>query len=270
MRSRRPRFISFSSHLQVTWRDSHHSQDHLDAWFDQSRLPDLKPIPALQNNNIIQLSFGDYHFLALHSDGSISSYGTELQACGNLGLADIVEAPRDASVPGKALRGLEVVGFSDWRLLPHCYANGRKVWFQEEKHNWIERLGASSNLTTNGNGQGEETTHIVMRDTDARGEVSEWVEQQAKDWDKQEQFRHLDEDDLGAHFALCVAAAGWHSGALMLVNENLERAVREWYHEEVEKGELARRAHSGSADGKFAYPDRLIQFPSSYINLICT
>ncbi|KAI7181277.1 hypothetical protein KC324_g8721, partial [Hortaea werneckii] len=43
-------------------------------------------IPALQNNNVISLAFGDYHYHALHSTGAITSYGREPQACGALGL----------------------------------------------------------------------------------------------------------------------------------------------------------------------------------------
>ncbi len=35
------------------------------------------------------------------------------------------------------------------------------------------------------------------------------------------------DDGLGAYFALSVAAAGWHSGALVLVNEDLARRTRQ-------------------------------------------
>jgi SCF-associated factor 1 len=49
-----------------------------------------------------------------------------------------------------------------------------------------------------------------------QGEVSEWIEQESKEWDK-----NTDDDGLGAYFALRVSAAGWHSGALVLVNEDL-------------------------------------------------
>jgi SCF-associated factor 1 len=49
-----------------------------------------------------------------------------------------------------------------------------------------------------------------------QGEVSEWIEQEGRAWDQDS-----DEDGLGAYFALRVSAAGWHSGALVLVNEEL-------------------------------------------------
>jgi SCF-associated factor 1 len=40
------------------------------------------------------------------------------------------------------------------------------------------------------------------------------------------------EDDLGAHFALRISAAGWHSGALVLVNDELADQVRSQSSEE--------------------------------------
>jgi len=68
---------------------------------------------------------------------------------------------------------------------------------------------------------------MVVVEPNVQGEVSEWVEQWGRDWDRRTGVEEADEDGLGAHFALSVAAAGWHSGALVLVNEGLERRVRE-------------------------------------------
>jgi SCF-associated factor 1 len=58
-----------------------------------------------------------------------------------------------------------------------------------------------------------------------QGEVSEWVEQIGEKWDKRPEVAKQDEDGLGAYFALSIAAAGWHSGALVLVNDKLVDAV---------------------------------------------
>ncbi|EOD44353.1 putative regulator of chromosome condensation rcc1 protein [Neofusicoccum parvum UCRNP2] len=56
---------------------------------------------------------------------------------------------------------------------------------------------------------------------------SEWIEQQGSDWDKREEIAEADSDGLGTHFALSVAAAGWHSGALVLVNDELSKKLEE-------------------------------------------
>lgn len=50
-----------------------------------------------------------------------------------------------------------------------------------------------------------------------RAYVSEYFEERLRDW---QYAAPTDEDDgLPAYYALSVAAAGWHSGALVLVNE---------------------------------------------------
>lgn len=51
--------------------------------------PSFQKIPALQNSGVISLAFGDWHYHALHSDGTISSYGREPQQCGALGLGAV-------------------------------------------------------------------------------------------------------------------------------------------------------------------------------------
>jgi SCF-associated factor 1 len=127
------RFATFKNGEVITT-----SQDYLDACWnvrsnghDQNNIEGLKKIPALQNNDVISVAFGDYHFLALHSTGKITSYGTELQACGALGLGG------DGDPEGRT-RGIRYQGFShDGKLLPHAYTHGREVWFEAEKMKWI-------------------------------------------------------------------------------------------------------------------------------------
>ena len=166
----------------------------------------LCKIPALQHNDVISVAFGDYHYLALHSDGKITSYGTELQACGALGLGE--EGPQ-----GKA-RGVVYDRFQrDGRLLPHAYTCGRQVWFDPRKKDWIQQI-----IQNGGNDPDEarERMEAFEAEANVQGEVSEWIEQEAREWDKD-----TCDDGLGAYFALSVSAAGWHSGALVLVNEEL-------------------------------------------------
>jgi len=188
-------------------------QDYLEAcWTTQQTDPEQKDvrgllrIPALQHNNVISVAFGDYHYLALHSNGKITSYGMELQGCGALGLGH-------DGVAGAQARGVVFDRFNhNGRLLPHSYTYGREVWFDTRKQEWLEHI-------TQGGADPEESKQrreLYTNDHHVQGEVSEWVEQESRALDQGD-----GEDGLGAYFALGVSAAGWHSGALVLVNEDL-------------------------------------------------
>ncbi|TKA23185.1 hypothetical protein B0A50_07578 [Salinomyces thailandicus] len=193
---------------------------------DASRLADLPQsqqlfslIPALQSSNVISVAFGDYHYHALHSTGHITSYGKEPQACGALGLGGQGD-------PEGRLRGIRYQGMAgDGRLVPHAYTEGRRVWFEKEKRDWI------SFLTSGGVDHAEAIERMRMAlgspATECQGEVSEWIEQEGRDWEGKFGVQGNEDDGLGAYFALSVTAAGWHSGALVLVNEDLaEKAKR--------------------------------------------
>ncbi|GIZ46160.1 hypothetical protein CKM354_000929800 [Cercospora kikuchii] len=174
---------------------------------------EFKRIPALQNQQVISLAFGDYHFHALHAPGYITSYGSEPQLCGALGIGGY-------GVPESRLRGIrnQALG-GDGRLVPHAYTEGRRIWFEEEKRKWAQFL------TSGGVDQQEAAERVRMAigspHVAAQGEVSEWIEQEARDWETKFGIRDEDDDGLGAYFVLNVTAAGWHSGALVLVNESM-------------------------------------------------
>ncbi|CZT20095.1 uncharacterized protein RCC_05952 [Ramularia collo-cygni] len=177
-------------------------------------------IPALQNKSVIALAFGDYHFHALHAPGHITSYGYQPQNCGALGLGDGGVAAQ--------LRGIRTRGVGgDGHLLPHAYTEGRKVWFERPKREWLSFLAAGGHDREEAEGRLQMAT-ASDRDGGCQGEVSEWIEQEARNWSKKYSIDAGD-DGLGAYFALGVTAAGWHSGALVLVNdelvETLEAAV---------------------------------------------
>jgi SCF-associated factor 1 len=203
------RFAVFKNNEVIT-----SDQSYLDTcWNEKGNNPEqigitgLNKIPALQNNDVISVAFGDYHYLALHSNGKITSYGTELQACGALGLGG-------EDQDGGIARGIVYERFShDGRLLPHTYTHGRQVWFDSKKKDWLH------NIIKNGQTREEARERIDLWGTaeNVQGEVSEWLEQESKALDSQD----TGEDELGAHFALRVSAAGWHSGALVLVNDDL-------------------------------------------------
>lgn len=114
-------------------------------------------------------------------------------------------------------------GGSDFALCPHAYISGRRIWFQPEKKEWLDSLSAQ----TANNPDSEARMGMLHNNRIALGELSEWVEEKSRDWDRRPGVKEQDVDGLGAHFALSVAAAGWHSGALVLVNRDLEEAVKQ-------------------------------------------
>lgn len=181
--------------------------------------PLFRRIPALQNKQVISLAFGDYHFHALHSPGYITSYGYEPQNCGALGLGG-------SAVPESRLRGIRNQGIGgDGLLVPHAYTEGRRVWFEQEKREWLKFL--TSGAVDEAEAAGRLRMAIGSPDVNAQGEVSEWIEQESRDWEEKFGIRGDEEDDgLGAYFALNVTAAGWHSGALVLVNEDMAEKLK--------------------------------------------
>lgn len=197
------------AYLDACWAARH----NLD---DAPRTEGLQKIPALQHNDVISIAFGDYHFLALHSNGKITSYGTESNSCGALGLGF---SQLNYGKQGH-WRGLRLQRQQS-SLLPHTYTNGRQVWFQPEKLIWLTYMTAGGKDPE----EARERLNMTSEDPVVQGEVSEWFEQEGRDWDKR--VETSDDDGLGAHFALSVSAAGWHSGALVLVNEDLEERVRQ-------------------------------------------
>ncbi|KAK8249041.1 regulator of chromosome condensation 1/beta-lactamase-inhibitor protein II, partial [Phyllosticta capitalensis] len=196
------------------------TQDYLNSCFERgpnnADIDGLKRIPALQKTGVISVAFGDHHYHALKKDGSILSFGRESQACGSLGLGGEGEAE-------KRLRGQYYDRQrTDVLLVQHVYTTGRQVWFDEVKRKWITYLMSGGYDPLEAQPRIRLTADPYGR---AMGEVSEWIEQQGRDWDKHPEFAHVNEDGLGSHFALTVAAAGWHSGAVVLVNEELAKRI---------------------------------------------
>jgi len=223
---------------------SHLSQSPSDIPADSR----LVRIPALQNTHVIALAFGDHHFHALHSNGSITSYGTEPRACGCLGLGG------SGNTPEGRLRGVRYAGLGgDGKLVSHALAHGRQVWFEEEKRDWIRFL-------VSGGADPEEARERLRMcgEVAVQGEVSEWIEQEGRAWEErfgkriglavdaegdegmeddggslgrggEDQDHDIDNDgdDLPAYFALSITAGGWHSGALVLVNDAKAARIRE-------------------------------------------
>jgi SCF-associated factor 1 len=194
-------------------------------------IPLPRLIPALLDSGVVQLAFGDYHFHALHSNGRITSYGKEPNSTGSLGLCGI------KSQLGSRIRGVRT-GFGSNVLLPHGYFTGRSVWFNEAKNRWQAELMAALSA------QGDIT------DEGRLGELSEWVEQRGSDWDEVPEAAELDEG-LGSYFALSVAAGGWSSGALVVVNGSMEEAISK----HCPPPPLDRLPKIRFSDGSYSTPD---------------
>jgi SCF-associated factor 1 len=187
----------------------------------QGNVPPISVIPALQNSGVIQLAFGDYHYHALHADGSISSYGYQPQGSGALGLNYI--RAFDTSIGNPNL---------DQVLLPYAYIRGRRVWFHPAQYEFLEAQlqhvqSAVASLNTD-----DPAERDIMR-----GNYTEWLEQMGSDWHKWPEVRKVDEDGLGPYFGMSIAAGGWSSGALMLVNDEVVEKIREVYHKNREEFE---------------------------------
>jgi SCF-associated factor 1 len=175
-------------------------------------------IPALQNTGVISIAYGDYHFHALHSDGQITSYGHEPICCGALGLGEI-----DA---GARFRGVKYGGHNIWnrdaRLLPVGYRFGREMWFSKSQQAWLKRL---EDVIQPSESYPDHHPALAILDEqeEKQAAYSQWVEQEGKAWEE----GVGDEDGLRSYFAISVAAAGWHSAALVLENMDLVARVKD-------------------------------------------
>ncbi|KAB8360751.1 hypothetical protein FH972_024485 [Carpinus fangiana] len=173
---------------------------------------ELSRVPSLQHTNVISLAFGDYHYHALHANGTITSHGKEAGLRGALGLGGhIINMLR--GIAGATDGEFDL----DGRLLPECETTGRVVCFEDEKLEWLQGLRGLQ-----GASHSEERARFkaVVDRLDVRAAVSEWAESRLRSWDNLEaNALGADDDGLPPYFALSVAAAGWHSGAIVLVND---------------------------------------------------
>ncbi|KIV87515.1 hypothetical protein PV11_03054 [Exophiala sideris] len=192
-------------------------------------------VPALQHTQVIALAYGDYHYHALHANGKITSYGTDSQCCGSLGFP--------SPETGGRFRGLRRVrpglGRIDAQLLPVANLRGRQVWFEPERKDWLHWLEDQLKQEHLNDGS-RSAREIFDNDTNKQSAFSEWIEQEGKHWDEgpadasttsasSKSAQKGDSGDyanLGAYFPITIAAAGWHSGALVLFDEDRAHEIR--------------------------------------------
>ena len=205
---------------------------------------EFEKIPALQNSGVIKIAFGDWHYHALHKDGTITSYGHEPEGCGAFGFGDA-----NFSVIER--------GFSqDIVIRPECLTTGRRVHFEPGKKAWQLDLAMAY--------KDEETDEVFWPADDTRYEVSEWIEERLRAWAtpgnedmlcpryevRQEESGNgarqadIEHDETPAYFVTSVAACGWHSAALVLVDT-------------AKAAEVARQYAEVQGNGTWAAPPRL-------------
>lgn len=175
--------------------------------------PQPTVIPALQNHSIVSIAFGDHHFQALRSDGTILAYGTEPKSCGALGLG----LPKGTG----PLRGLRATGFSANGSLGTNV--GRQVWFDPTMYQWLAEMRKKAGME----GEVKARADMILVGRDRPGQnaaavmaTADYFEREGRKWEE----GVTGEGEMGSYFVLKVAAAGWHSAALVLVDE--EKAER--------------------------------------------
>lgn len=173
-------------------------------------------IPALQNNSITSIAFGDHHFLALRSNGTILAYGSDPQCCGALGLG----FPEGTG----HLRGLVAEQFSSRGTLGHNV--GRQVWFDPLMQRWLSDMKEKAEEDGEAKARGD----MVLprpgqpaQNTLAVTAVGDYFEREGKKWDD----GVVDEGAMGSYFVLKVAAAGWHTAALVVIDEEQAERARQ-------------------------------------------
>ena len=204
------RFAVFTTSGAVLTAD----KDLLNAFQDSSTSPSDHPLPfpalllSPQSKPIISIAYGDHHYHALHSTGTITSYGLEPQRCGALGLGNRqISHLRGVALEGGAFGG----GRSPSGLNP-------TIWFEPSMQLWLQDMDwAASQPEARERGRMVQSGHVG-----ACGAMGRYFERKGACW---EDSVHK-EDELGAYFVLKVASAGWHSAALVLVDEDKAEAAR--------------------------------------------
>lgn len=179
-------------------------------------LPQPRIIPALQNNSITAIAFGDHHFQALRSDGTIMAYGMDIQACGAFGLG----FPEGTG----PLRGLRFNGASSNGTLGDDV--GREVWFDPTMHRWLADMKKKGSVEGEAKARGDMVMSInkpPWQDPAAAIAAGEYFEREGRKWED----GITEEGEMGGYFVLKVAAAGWHTAALVLVDEEKVEKARQ-------------------------------------------
>ena len=203
--------------------------------------PQPRVVPTLQSNGVISIAFGDHHFQALRSDGTILAYGTDSQGCGALGLGF-----NEGTGP---LRGLLSTDWSSNGTLGHDI--GRQVWFDPMMHHWLAEMKEKAGIEGEQKARGDLILPAralpirarPVQNAAAIKAVGDYFEREGRKWED----GVTEAGEMRSYFVLKVAAAGWHSAALVLVDEEKAERARQMHiipPEEAEE-EAAKVDHHG-------------------------
>lgn len=197
-------FAVFTSSNQILMADTELLNTFHDIQMSEEISQSPLPRPNLletpfQRSRIISLAFGDHHVLALHEDGTLTSWGSEPQYCGALGLGDGATQKVRSLLDNRAGNA----------YLPRHHA--KKIWFEPLMERWLSDVHRKA---------------AEMGLLDVLGTFSDYYEDEGAKWEADITSK---DSTFGAYFVLKVAAGGWSSAALVLVDE--------------EKAERARQAH---------------------------
>lgn len=192
----------------------------LDAFFHASTsatppedpLPHPSRISSLQDQDVISLAFGDYHIHALHANGTISSFGHDPHNLGGFGLGDRITA---------LFRGVQNDPGSDDGVLDG--SRRRTVWFEPLMETRIKYLHNQGRPWEAGVPADTDIINRIMNENEMRNRYGDFFENEGRQWEE----GITGENEMGAYFALKVAAAGWHSAALVLVDEEKAERARQ-------------------------------------------
>ncbi|OJD24078.1 hypothetical protein ACJ73_04566 [Blastomyces percursus] len=190
---------------------------------------DMQPStpPSLQHTDVIVIAFGKSHFHALHANGRISAHGLHPKAYGALGLESTsLGAPfwsfkyTDHTLSS----GLEKYPFVEKSSSPQY------VWFEPEKKLWLGYLRQLSQAD-----EGNAASWGKWLTFNSQGlleQYSKWIqplciERQGEAWGDFPDVKEQDPDGLGSYFAVSIAAGGSQSVALVLVNEDLAKQIKD-------------------------------------------
>lgn len=222
-------FAVFTETGEVMIGNVEHIQTAFDFADDPDRVWSPKLPAGLQHSEVISVSFGDYHYTALHANGKISSYGREPRGCGSLGLGSIL-----GGVPLRGLTEPDSESFSrDVCYFEFAEEKRHNVWFEPEKREWLEYLASEAGS------QGDSSDWLMPLKENDHGLLEKYttcIERAGENWDNFPGIRPEDTDGLGAYFTLSVASAGWQTVALVLVDKELAEKVRRKHLVNAEEG----------------------------------
>ncbi|EFE36820.1 uncharacterized protein ARB_04346 [Trichophyton benhamiae CBS 112371] len=212
-------FAVFTETGEVMIGNAEHIQTAFDFADDPDRVLSPKFPAGLQHSEVISVSFGDYHYTALHANGKVSSYGREPGGCGSLGLGSAL-----GGTPLRGLTGPESEYFDeDVYYFEFAEEKRHNVWFEPEKREWLKYLAREA--------ESEEDsldwlTPLKENDHGLLEKYSTCIERAGEHWDNFPDIKPENTDGLGAYFVLSVASAGWQTVALVLVDKELAEKVR--------------------------------------------